>query len=655
MEATVRLLEGEPTIKVQLLWRNAEINLLRERGEPLERFLTRLGLSCAKHAPGSAGSDRKRAKKERKKLQPSGLDGSTTVIQPTSSGLAVSLLDKDGKSLPGTTTVEEALKLAGHMEIDGDRLPVMVNPPSIRKLEVYGKPLVGCPLVASLRCEFCNSEAFRLLWQVEPAETSRKLVMGDEIHGEGRVFFIPLDAKGRQVTLRIVAKTASGEPHKGFGRLVASAQVGIAEEIPEDWPERRSLNFTAASHASREGNDGHVFRIVCFNILAAPYARSTSATRDMYPYCPASALDFQYRQPLLGRELHRLDGDIVCLQECQYSTYSKFLLPVFGDGYHIRMSLKASQVSEGCVTLLRKSAFEVLEERDFHFRKLFRRGDAFIRLLREVKAKWPNFIDGILPHLSTVFQVIAMRHVASGEVLVLSNTHLFFHPQAKHVRLLQVICLLQEVQEMRKRHATIGADGNVTKLPRVIFCGDLNCLPKAAALQLLQKGDVGPDHLDWDDALQFVWGRDGDDDADDDAAASEVEVESEAALAPAESAAVCGAGAGEDGEEPVEPLPTNERQPGNGLSLRTPLGVMLANVYEDALSSLPFTNYVKDFHGVLDYIFTSANDFRVLRTLPGVTEQELQSHGGLPSILHPSDHLSIAADVELASPTSVRT
>ena len=60
-QATVRLLENEPNITVQaghflpkashnchfheVLWRGTELNLLRSREEPVERFLQRLGLS----------------------------------------------------------------------------------------------------------------------------------------------------------------------------------------------------------------------------------------------------------------------------------------------------------------------------------------------------------------------------------------------------------------------------------------------------------------------------------------------------------------------------------------------------------------------------------------------------------------------------------
>lgn len=64
----MRLVDRDPTVSVQVQWRGAELNLLRTREEPVERFLQRLGLSCNKHAGRLlSGADKKRAKKEQKK------------------------------------------------------------------------------------------------------------------------------------------------------------------------------------------------------------------------------------------------------------------------------------------------------------------------------------------------------------------------------------------------------------------------------------------------------------------------------------------------------------------------------------------------------------------------------------------------------------
>merc|ERR1719491_1710970 len=120
----------------------------------------------------------------------------------------------------------------------------------------------------------------------------------------------------------------------------------------------------------------------------------------------------------------------------------------------MRVSLKASKISEGCVLLVRKETFEVVEERDFLFRELFPSSPAFAAAFRQVRAKWPDFVSGVLPHMSTVFQLSVLRHIATGELIVVANTHLFYHPFARHIRLLQVMCMLQQVHDLRVRHGS---------------------------------------------------------------------------------------------------------------------------------------------------------------------------------------------------------
>jgi len=298
----------------------------------------------------------------------------------------------------------------------------------------------------------------------------------------------------------------------------------------------------------------------------------------------------------------------------------------------MRISLKASKVSEGCALLVRRDAFEVLAEEEALFKNVFRNSPAHRALLREVCSKWPDFLATILPKMTTVYQVSAVRHIASGKVLVLANTHLFFHPKARHLRLLQITCLIQLVHEMRERHR--GADG---ELPSVVFCGDLNCGPTSGVVELLTKGEIKSDHPDWEFCSQFAWRED--EEVPDAAGDEEGSGDGEAATG-GDGAATAD---GESGVALPEPLPETQWQPGRGVALRNPVGC-LSDSY--AGTGLAFTNYVHGFSGTLDWILM-AGALKVVRTLPGVSEEELRPLGGLPNELHPSDHLSVAADLEI--------
>jgi len=96
-----------------------------------------------------------------------------------------------------------------------------------------------------------------------------------------------------------------------------------------------------------------------------------------------------------------------------------------------------------------------------------------------------------------------------------------------------------------------------------------------------------------------------------------------------------------DETDVVEPLPREAWQKGSGIALQNPLGA-LVDVY--ANTPQKFTNYVHDFSGILDYILTDGQ-LQATKCLLAPAENDVEVHGGLPSVLHPSDHLSIAADL----------
>lgn len=623
MQVIVRALEGEPNVEVQVQWKGAYLNFSRARDEAVQRFLARLGIRCGTHA-GLKGGDKKRAKKEKVKAQG---NGTTTVAQTTAPGMSICLVGANGSEINGSTTVAEAFSQARHLDIEGERLPLFLNPPSIKKLEAYGKPLAGCPIAASMHVEFSSSSAFGLRWMLGAAVAGAGEDAKSTCIGTGQVLRVPSSAGGKVLTLDAELEAVD----EGGARVQSSVKVGLVEEPMKGWPDERLVSFGR----SAEARDERRVRIVSWNMLAPPYARTSAATRRMYPYCTPGILDFTYRQPLLGRELARLDGDVVMLQEVTFSTYRKYLMPVFGDQYYSRIMLKASSVSDGCVTLLRRDCFEVVEEADFLFRRLLCSDTSYRTVLSEVRAKWPDFFEGVLPNLSTVFQLTVARHRPTGELMVLANTHLFYHPLARHIRLLQIMCLLHQASKLREKYKGQGGT-SITRceFPRVLFCGDLNSSPDTAALELLLKGEVSSNHSDWECADQFKWGREEDeldDDCDCDADAYN------------EGTAIDD-GCSDSDTPPI--MPKEHWQEGRGVALSNPLGP-LSNAYSS--TPMHFTNFVADFNAVLDYILMSG-PLKVIQTLRGVSEAELEDLGGLPCELYPSDHLAIAADAELVGP-----
>ena len=88
------------------------------------------------------------------------------------------------------------------------------------------------------------------------------------------------------------------------------------------------------------------FRVVSYNILADVYASTEYAARVLYPYCKREALDGEYRQARIVRELLGYHADVVCLQEVGARMYAEFLQPCLAQaGYEGRLQLKVGTVS----------------------------------------------------------------------------------------------------------------------------------------------------------------------------------------------------------------------------------------------------------------------------------------------------------------------
>lgn len=56
-------------------------------------------------------------------------------------------------------------------------------------------------------------------------------------------------------------------------------------------------------------------RVMSYNILADIYAQTELSKTVLYPYCAPYALQLDYRQNLIKKELAGYNADIICLQE----------------------------------------------------------------------------------------------------------------------------------------------------------------------------------------------------------------------------------------------------------------------------------------------------------------------------------------------------
>lgn len=88
-----------------------------------------------------------------------------------------------------------------------------------------------------------------------------------------------------------------------------------------------------------------------------------------------------------------------------------------------------------------------------------------------------------------------MKSKAHNKYLLVANTHLYFHPDADHIRLLQIGFFMLYIKHFR---------GEITKelsipneLVSIIFCGDFNSVPECGIYKLMTEQFVPDDFIDF--------------------------------------------------------------------------------------------------------------------------------------------------------------
>ncbi|CAF3222392.1 unnamed protein product [Rotaria sp. Silwood2] len=64
-------------------------------------------------------------------------------------------------------------------------------------------------------------------------------------------------------------------------------------------------------------------------------------------------------------------------------------------------------------------------------------------------------------------------------------------------------------------------------------------------------------------------------------------------------------------------------------------------------SNYAYTNYMLNYHGVIDHIFYGSKKFNFHRTIPMPTHEEVTEFTALPSGKIPSDHLALVIELEI--------
>ncbi|ORM40641.1 putative phosphodiesterase [Babesia sp. Xinjiang] len=612
-------------VTITLSWLGHEVNMDRKRNEPIGTTITRLKRSLQKfvnvtskgdknavsdrNAPSTSGVQVKASQDSGVKTK--GESGPTSTVDPSSSGLAsqeagpkvpgnfsISFMTNTFKPFDLQQTLVEVAHEASFLSINDTLLKIFNNIFRVMDVKIGHKAVVGCPVTVAIHTDGpCNYKDLLVEWLDEKDQPLYK----------GTVYIPPEAMNRRRMKVRVSHK-------KMTWNIVESKFCKVVDAPRNRWQHERVAHFNSAPVATTADpmqSDVRDLRVMSFNILSPTYVSTDEAIQRFFPYCPREWLDSCYRNPLILREILMVKPHILCVQECATSAYRDYIEPILGSQYHSWLTIKNTTSDEGCCIFLQRGIFDILESQSLTFKEEVRKPEYREVLARIGVGNWLNYNEvTYFNRYHTIFQMLCLKNTLDDKnnYLFLANTHLYFHPNGRHIRLLQTYVMLNELERFKERCAQrYGFD--IDTESSTIICGDFNSFKTEGTFHLMANGWVPYNHEDFDFGLKYVHEKFN-------------PSQQRAPFHFTRSGTV------------YYPLETKER-----------LEVENCKGYQDAYSGreLPFTNYVKTFNGTLDYIFHSKN-LKVKRCMPGISEKDAQEFEGLPSKIYPSDHISIAVD-----------
>ena len=351
-------------------------------------------------------------------------------------------------------------------------------------------------------------------------------------------------------------------------------------------------------------------RTLSYNILCDRYA-----TASHYGYVPDRVLSWAFRKGLILNEVREQNADIVCFQELDRSSYDEFFRGKLAEsgykGYYAQKSRAETlgdmaKFVDGCGTFWKDKKYILLATEHLVLgRKAVERpgAKASADMLNRV---WQR---------DDIATVVFLENRITGSRIIVANTHLYWDPVYKDVKLIQAAVMLEELSKLAEKYrkhpavtnkqvfrfADADGDGeapltepgpsleytNPNQIPMVI-CGDFNAAAGTAVYDLITKKGMNAEHADF---------------------------------------------AGRD----------------YGSFSRTGMAhdFTMKSAYGPIEDDMPFTNYTPDFVDVLDYIWYSANSLRVTGLLGKVDPDYLKKVPGFPNFHFPADHLALVAEFKV--------
>ncbi|KAK7113661.1 hypothetical protein V1264_012910 [Littorina saxatilis] len=456
---------------------NLDRKQFEEVGTALNRLKTNLAKSLFK-------------KKKKKKNVPANSSAGEDREEDAENNLNVLIINTNGRKVDETVPNNTAWIEGNRLRIGNTDIPISVNAPTVKLLPLPSSIMAGFPVFPRFELEFADLQNSVFTW--ERLESSPK----EEVLGaEGGDSNSDNSAVSHKCFDQIYTPTTADIDFRlkltcvpGRNGQVGREDFVVSDDVkpgPGVCPFETRHLFTP----TRTEPDG--FRVVSYNLLADIYSDSEFAREVLFPHCPPYALDMDYRRQLLLKEITGYNADIICLQEVDRKVFENELLPSLDLlGYTGSLKVKGQQGCEGVAIFIHRDKFRIVSQEDVSLTEMMLSDPACSDLRASVE-KLPK-LQAKMDERSTVLQTMVVESLQQrGKYLCLANTHLYFHPAASHVRLLQGATSVRHIEAVCRPYIQQG------KSIAVVFCGDFNSSPSQGIVQLMTKKNVPQDYGDW--------------------------------------------------------------------------------------------------------------------------------------------------------------
>ena len=183
------------------------------------------------------------------------------------------------------------------------------------------------------------------------------------------------------------------------------------------------------------------------------------------------------------------------MQEVDSKVFTWDLEPTFASmGYGGVFNKKGGQVSEGLVCLFNKEKFRLVASRSYIVAEELPTNPLLSDVWSAVQRN--ELLAKRVLDRTTCLQLTVLETVDKSKRLVVANTHLYFHPDADHIRLLQVTTGLRLAHDWHRQ--------NVNQMPEtsLLFCGDFNSCPGYGIYELMTLQSIKEDYPAWASSKQ---------------------------------------------------------------------------------------------------------------------------------------------------------